>query len=174
MKLVTIILILATIGNCTLHEYTMLKIKNVDFDKIDSTYSLSKFSSRTTIEDFEVIEEKYESDTSFLYQKVNFLLFGFEYYYLDYIFAVNGVKYRKIYACPDFIDAYVYRYSVNEYSLKKIFNDYDHEINELNNITVIKRAAITLNPLTWFFSPIDCLILTGTLGDSSSKKNLNF
>lgn len=140
--------------NCTVEEKVLIKSVKTDIDELD--YLLVQ-------DTFIVGEEDYESFSTFLYQRYNFLrdanfpFINLENLYKENLYKKNGIIYKKIYACPNFK-----HWNPRKSKLSDIFFTYKNEINTLSNIIIIHR--VTMAHGQFGSSPIShCFILTGIL-----------
>ena len=155
MKLLSASIVTFLLFNCSIDYEFLVKSKQMNFEELNPDSKKDKFL---------MVEEDCDNIFYCIYEEFNFFRLnglGVNDSYGDSSYEVNGVKYKKIQACVNFV-----RWKEKENYLQLIFFNYQNEINKLENITVYHRRVF-MHSLLITTSVNDCFILVGNVKDSN-------
>jgi len=137
--------------NCSIDYEFLVKSKQMNFEELNPDSKKDKFL---------MVEEDCDNIFYCIYEEFNFFRLnslGITDSYRDSSYELNGIKYKKIQACVNFV-----RWKEKENYLQLIFFNYQNEINKLENITVYHRRVFVHSVLITT-SVNDCFVLVGNV-----------
>ena len=155
MKLLSASIVTFLLINCSIDYEFLVKSKQMNFEELNPDSKKDKFL---------MVEEDCDNIFYCIYEEFNFFRLnslGITDSYRDSSYELNGIKYKKIQACVNFV-----RWKEKENYLQLIFFNYQNEINKLENITVYQRRVF-MHSLLITKSVNDCFVLVGNVKDSN-------
>ena len=155
MKLLSASIVTFLLINCSIDYEFLVKSKQMNFEELNPDSKKDKFL---------MVEEDCDNIFYCIYEEFKFFRLnglGVNDSYGDSSYEVNGVKYKKIQACVNFV-----RWKEKENYLQLIFFNYQNEINKLENITVYHRRVFVHSVLITT-SVNDCFVFVGNVKDSN-------
>jgi hypothetical protein len=155
MKLLSASIVTFLLINCSIDYEFLVKSKQMNFEELNPDSKKDKFL---------MVEEDCDNIFYCIYEEFNFFRLnslGITDSYRDSSYELNGIKYKKIQACVNFV-----RWERKENYLQLIFFNYQNEINKLENITVYHRRVF-MHSLLITKSVNDCFVLVGNVKDSN-------